>query len=184
MKLTTGDLSLYAKHIAGQLVGLSGVYIDDLIEAGTKEFSNYTKQTGQRFDAKTRKMGAAKFMGMEFSQREGQGFNVHIGEYISELRPLPKPCSFEKFRSMRSKLLWTVNFRPDVACAIAKLSQITEKDFDRDYDVKLTNKIVRHLQKHAIMLHNPKLDPKTLHLRTYADFSHANNRDLSTQLGF
>ena len=184
MKPTTGDLSLYVKHISGQLSGLSGVYVDDLIEAGSKEFSNFTKQTGQRFDAKARKLGNAKFMGMEFSQREGLDLSLSMREYISKLRHLPVPCSFEQFRSMRSKLLWTVNCRPDVACAIAKLSQITEKGFDLDSDPKLTNKIIRHLKKHSVVLHYPKLDRKTLHLRTYADSSHANNKDLSTQLGF
>ena len=41
-----------------------------------------------------------------------------------------------------------------------------------------------HLQKHSLVLHYPKLDRKTLHIRTYADCSHANNKDPSTQLGF
>ena len=120
MKPTTGGLSLYAKHIAGQLSGLSGVYVDDLIEAGSKEFSNFTEQTGQRFDVKCRQIGRAKFMGMEFNQREGQGLNLSMQQYISKLQPLSIPCSFEEFRSMRSELLWTVNCRPDVACAISK----------------------------------------------------------------
>ena len=35
-----------------------------------------------------------------------------------------------------------------------------------------------------MVLHYPKLDLKTLHIRTYADSSHANNKYLSTQLGF
>ena len=69
MKPTTEGLSFYVKHISGQLSGLSEVYVDDLIEARSKEFSNFTEQTGQRFYAKACKIGNAEFMRMEFSQR-------------------------------------------------------------------------------------------------------------------
>ena len=51
MKPTAGDLSLCVKHISGQLSDLSGVYVDDLVEAGSTEFSTFTKQTSQIFDA-------------------------------------------------------------------------------------------------------------------------------------
>ena len=105
-------------------------------------------------------------------------------ECISKLKPLSIPSSFEQFRSMRSKLLWTVNCRPYVACAIAKLRQVTEKVFYMDSDVKLVNKIVRHLQKQSVVLDYPKSDLKTLHIQTYANCSYANNKDLGTQFGF
>ena len=58
------------------------------------------------------------------------------------------------------------------------------KVFHMDFDVKLLNKIVRHLQKHSVVHHYPKLDRKTLQIRIYADSSHPNNKDLITQLGF
>ena len=121
---------------------------------------------------------------MAFSQREGLDLSPSMREYISKLRHLPVPCSFEKFRSNRSKLLWTLTCRPDVACAIAKLNQITEKVFALDSEAKLANKVIRHLQKKSVVLHYPTLDRKTIHLGTYADSSRANNKDLSTQLGF
>ena len=58
-----------------------------------------------------------------------------------------------------------------------------EKYFDQNIDVKLAKK-VRRLQVYSIELQYPKLDRKTPHLRTYADSIHANNKSLSTQLGF
>lgn len=54
MKLGTGDLSLYINHIAVHLFGLSVIYLDDLIEAGSKRFYEFANQTGQQFDAKDR----------------------------------------------------------------------------------------------------------------------------------
>ena len=82
MRPTTGDLSLYAKHIAGRLSELSGVYVDDLIEAESEEFSNFTKQTGQRVDAESREIGKAKFMGMEFNQKRQVFRTMHARMYL------------------------------------------------------------------------------------------------------
>ena len=44
--------------------------MDDVIESGSEEFSNFTKNSGQRVDAKSREIGKKKFMGMEFNDRE------------------------------------------------------------------------------------------------------------------
>ena len=74
-------------------------------------------------------------------------------EYILKLCTLSVSSWFEDFKSMRSKFLWTVSCRPDVSRTIARLTQITEKDFDRNLDLKLTNRVLRHLQKHSIVLH-------------------------------
>ena len=51
MRPTSVNLILYGKHIAGRLSGHSGAFLDDLVEAGYEEFSKFTKQAGQRFDA-------------------------------------------------------------------------------------------------------------------------------------
>ena len=77
-------------------------------------------------------------MAMEFNQREW--LNLSMGEYISKFCPLTVPGLIEDFRSMRVKLLWTVHCRSDISWTIAKLNQITEKDFDQYSDVQLTRR--------------------------------------------
>ena len=121
---------------------------------------------------------------MKFNEREGQGLNLKAQGYLSKLQILPIRSSFEQFRSMRLELLWTVNLSSDIACAIAKITQITVNGCDLGSDAKLANQVVKHLQKNSVVLHHLKLDHKTLDLRTYADSSHLNNKDLSTNLGF
>lgn len=64
-----------------------------------------------------------------------------------------------------------------------KCTQITEKTFRPDDDAQLVNRIVRHLKRHKLTIKFPKLDRKSLHIRAYADASHAGNMDLSSQLG-
>lgn len=68
LKATIGDPSLYAKHIAERLVGLSGVYFDDLLQTGIKEFKEFTEKTALRFISKTRIDGKGNFMGMRLEQ--------------------------------------------------------------------------------------------------------------------
>ncbi len=104
--------------------------------------------------------------------------------FISKIKLLNTPCIFENFRSVRAKLLQKVSCRPVVACTIAKLCQVTKVHFNSTKDPIEAKKIISHLHKYKIKLKYPKLDIETLHIRTYADSSHANNDDLSTQLGF
>ncbi len=62
-------------------------------------------------------------------------------------------------------------------------AQVTERIFDPVEDASALNKIIRHLKKYELLITFPHLDRKSRHIRIYADVSHANNRDLSSQLG-
>ena len=44
--------------------------------------------------------------------------------YIESLSLLSKDADFEFFRSMRAKLSWASNSRPDIACAVAFAAQV------------------------------------------------------------
>lgn len=74
MEPLKGDQSLYCKHIAERLVGMSSVFVDDLLEAGYYDFQEFTECTGRRFDSLQRKYGSARFIGMEFDQAEKSKF--------------------------------------------------------------------------------------------------------------
>jgi hypothetical protein len=53
MKHTKGDFSLFFKHVANRLVGLSGSFVDDLVRAGTLNFKTHSSaETQSRFDIK------------------------------------------------------------------------------------------------------------------------------------
>eukprot|EP00171_Calliarthron_tuberculosum_P008498 IDg8498t1 len=148
-----GDPSLYTKHICQRLTGIAGVYVDDLIQAGDPEFREFTKRTAKRFDSKPRTYQGAKFMGMEFSQKEDRSsIQLSMNDYIKKLELLPVPCEFNQIRSVRAKLAWTTNCRPDVSCAVAQSTQITMDSFKKIEDSKRLNKIIRHLKNHELRI--------------------------------
>ncbi len=181
---TDGDLSLYARHIGGRLSGLSGVYVDDTIQTGDEKFKKWTERTGRRFDTTPRKFGSAKFFGMTFQQSEDRKeITADMDDYIAKLSLAHIPCTFEVFRSKRAQLSWMTNCRLDVACAVSQCAQVTQKEYDREHDPRQLNRIIRHLKRHKVKVKFPQLDRKTLHIRAYSDASHANNRDMSSQLG-
>lgn len=127
MKPGTGDLSLYSKHIGERLMGVSGVYVDDLIETGSESFKRFTETTGKRFEAKSRVHGAGTFMGMQFIQStEKNSIEVNMKRYIQNLNLIIVPGAFEEFRSLRENLAWVVNCRPDIACSVAKYGRLLE----------------------------------------------------------
>lgn len=135
MKNTTGDLSLYKKHIAGRLVGISGVYVDDIIVTGSQEFRNFTARTNQAFDSKYACVGNVSFMGVQF-QTDKKSKKIEMEKYISTIAFLEVPSDFKSFNSTRHKLAWVLHTRPDIACAVAKLRQITESQYDEVFHAK------------------------------------------------
>eukprot|EP00171_Calliarthron_tuberculosum_P018036 IDg18036t1 len=179
---TKGDLSLYTKHLAGRICGLSGVYVDDLLQTGNSGFKRLTELTGRRFDSTQRKFMGSKFMGMDFRQATDHSFELDMDNFIDGLELSPVPTTYELYRSMRAKLAWITNCRPDVACAVAKAVQVTPELFNATVDAKMLNKIIRHLKRKRLKMTFPQLHRDSLHIRAYADASHANNCDLSSQL--
>lgn len=47
-------------------------------------------------------------------------------DYLRRLEEIPSDCSFGMFRSMRMKLAWLANTRPDCLFEISQLAQVTE----------------------------------------------------------
>lgn len=56
--------------------------------------------------------------------------------------------------------------------------------FKPEEHVQSLNKCFRHLKKHKLSLKFAKLYVQSLHIRACGDASHANNDDLSSQIGF
>lgn len=185
LKSTIGDLSLYKKNVAGRLAGLSGVYVADFLQTGTKEFKKFTEKTAERFETKTRIGKRGNFMEMTLEQIDGN-HNVLLDliRYTGNIALVPVPCTFPQFSSIRQKLAWAFNTRPAITCAVAKSTQVTEAKFDGHKHALSINKIVRHVKKYPIKLRFPDLDIEPLHFRTYADARHANNDNVITQLEF
>lgn len=183
MVQTALDISLFFKKIGERLVGISGTYVDDGIHAGTEEFLAECDKTQSKFESRKREMDNFTFACVQVETIEN-GFKLHQEKYARAIKLLPTDCSFRDFRSCRQKLQWLVHTRPDIACAVNKATQVTEKTF-RDIHVKTINKTIKYVHENPRRgLLQRRLDEKSVHIRVYTDSSFADNEDLTTQLGF
>lgn len=101
------------------------------------------------------------------------------------MEKLPFDSSWADFRSLRAKLSWTTNYRPDISCSVAKLAQVTQETYKTETKVyfKNINNIIIHLTANSyITLKFAKLDRESLKLRVYSDASYASNTEKSSQL--
>lgn len=184
MEQAAGDLYLFFKTSLGKLLGLSGTYVDDNLRAGKEPFRKQsTDTTTTTFDAKRNEEMPFTFTGIEVSGRYRQR-QLSQKRYIEKLCLLMKDCDFKSFRSMRAKLSLVVNSRPDIACAIAFASQVTENTFRGD-SYKQLNKVIKHLKSTTdLVLKFPQLDLSSVQLTVYSDVSFNSNSDRTSQLGY
>lgn len=101
--------------------------------------------------------------------------NNRIGEWI---------CPFS-VNSMRMKLNWLANNRPDCQFETSQMAQVTEERFNtkKSKIIRGLKKATRYATENRISLKVPKLDVSSVRIVGFADASFANNADLSTQLG-
>ena len=179
----TGDLSLFFRRDGDSLSGVTGVYVDDQIHAGSPKFEEESRLTEQRFQSKPREYDNFKFAGIQIERHEDK-YLCHQEDYTQNLHELAKDSDFSSVRSRRHALAWLTHTRVDLAADVNLLAQVTEAMFSRKHLLYL-NKIIhraRAAPRRGIWHHN--LDPESLHLRIYSDSSFANAANLHTQLGF
>jgi Reverse transcriptase (RNA-dependent DNA polymerase) len=182
---TVGDSGLFFQTMNRKLVALTASFVDDLLMAGTEDFHEQSLYTSQRFKSRDRDYDNVKFAGVNIN-KTSNGFEVHQHDYIQKLQPLSAESTFEDYRSLRAKLMWLINTRPDISCATSMASRTTKDLFatkPTEY-IKELNRIVRHVKTINLPLLYPRLDLDTLKLVAYTDSSFSNNEDLSSQLGY
>jgi Reverse transcriptase (RNA-dependent DNA polymerase) len=81
MQTLTTDNSTWMKFTENVLEGISGVYIDDVVQAGTAEFDLLTNQLSANYDAKAKEYGDGRIAGIEF-QRDNDGIRVNQSQYL------------------------------------------------------------------------------------------------------
>ncbi len=125
------------------------------------------------------------FAGFQINVFEDGGFTVDQNHYLRHLEELPTCASLSDFRSMRMKLAWISNSRPDFLFEISQLAQVTESMFleKPKEQLKHLNRVVRYAVSHPLEIRFPHLDPNTHRLVGFSDASFADNHDVTFQLG-
>lgn len=183
MQTLATEPALFFKCFEKRLLGLSGVYTDDMLRAGDRSFAEVSQKTSKRFDTSPPKTKASRFAGIDLEQTD-EGIAADMDDYIRQLNVGEQ--TWKVFASLRQKLAWIVYVRPDICAQVAKLAQVTPKMFGADSQKYLTSasSTVQYLKDHKLHLKYPKFDKNTLRIRAYSDASHASNADGSSQLGY
>ena len=185
MKPLRCDPALYVLMKDNVLQGLSGWYVDELIRTGNTTFKELARETNRKFEMADDQDLPCVFTGFSLKRSQDGTFIQDQHEYLKRLEELPADCPFKAFRSMRMKLAWLANTRPDCLFEISQLAQITEEMYEEDRRkvVRQLNRTIRYAIQNQISLQIPVLNIDTLRIIGYSDSSFANNRDLSSQLG-
>jgi Reverse transcriptase (RNA-dependent DNA polymerase) len=129
MTQTTQYFSLFAKHAASKLIGLSGAFVDDLLRAGTLNFKETSQNsTKSRFDVKPMTEDNFTFAGFDIRNNPGHR-EISQNDYIKRLKLVPAQCRFGDFRTVRAKLQWASHTMPAISFAASRLDQTTATSF-------------------------------------------------------
>ena len=182
MKQTNGDFSLFFKILGNKLTALSGTYVDGIIRAGDQEYlESSTRQTLADFESKEPSFRTFTFTGLQVSQDDTEK-TLCQEEYIKCITILKDSESFDTFHSMRDKLAWVANTRPDISCAISMASTVRNDTFG-PASIKELNRISLRLKYTSdLSLKFPQLDLDSLRLTVSCDASFNNNEDHTSQL--
>jgi hypothetical protein len=127
MTQSAGDGSLFFRRLGDNLLGLSATYVDDSLRAGTPEFTDAVTLTGKKFDSKPPAHGKVQFTGLNI---DTDRMKVSQKDYTVKLQTMPLDSKYDFFRSVRAKVAWTGQTRPDITFDVAFASQLTAENFD------------------------------------------------------
>ena len=177
--------AFFFKKIANHLGSLCATHINDCLHAGNEKYSQLSQRIERKLQYRDR-----DFDKIQFSvniETNSNGFGIHQERYIKTIDPLLKKVIFAQYSSLRAKIMWLLQTRPDIACTVARSTQVTEKRLNLDPSThrKLLNPVVSHIRKTSEQrLLYPKFVKDSLRLRTYSYAAYTNNYDGTSQLGY
>lgn len=65
MEPSIGNPAVFVRRKDGKVIGIPGAYVDDFLDASTKEFENITNCTLERFESKPRVHRSFDFYGAQ-----------------------------------------------------------------------------------------------------------------------
>ena len=113
MTPTVVDPSLYYLFRSGELIGINGSYIDDLLRGGNNESESIIHVTLGRFETSGNEDTPPTFAGININSTPEDSYAIYPLSYIDRPTQLRMDSTFKEFSSMRMRLAWLCNTRPD-----------------------------------------------------------------------
>jgi len=157
------------------LHGCLSSYVDDTLAAGTPAFLRQVAAVMQQYKTHRPDHDSIVFSGIA-ADADADDLYCHSRPYAADLVPLDAPppanaplANAAGLHSLAAQILWIGRLaRPDVlnnAAALASLPSPTTLDAGR------ANDTIAILTNRDVTLHFPRLDPSSLRLSIYADYS-------------
>lgn len=174
----------------GNDFGLLSLQVDDTVFTGTREFL-YKEDTtcsaeAGKFPAKDYQVVShvpIEFNGSFFSEVDST-FVMQQSKYINGIDYDSHSFTSEDFAYLRGKIAYATNqTAPQFTCRLNMLAQITVDQVEKS-DHKHLRKLLADMKADCTGLTYQRLDMSSAAIRVYTDASFAQNRDLSSQLGW
>lgn len=186
LSATTTDGAFFYKIIAIQLAVLCVTRVIDCLHAGNQTYSKQSQSIEKKIQCRDRIFDEVQF-GVINIRTFSNRFFIHQENYSKKIDSPPKYVNFAQYSSPRANLIWLLQTRPDIACAVAQSKQVTETRLTSNPSAnrKLLNAILLHLGKtsdHRLLY--PQLEKNSPRLQTYSDAPYNNNYDGTPYLGY
>jgi hypothetical protein len=113
MSQPTADFSLFFRIVAGELAGLSGTHVDDLLQAGTPTFRREVlKEAKDASDVKDPEEPPLTLTGIDIGRSSDGSITAKQGRYITTISKLALGTAWERFRQNGKSLLGSVRPGP------------------------------------------------------------------------
>ncbi len=167
------DPALYKKLVDCALVGLSGGYVDGMLQAGSPAIRTLSRKTHERFQMGEDEKIPCTFSGFSFERNKDGCLEQHHNFYLRKLEKLRLESPFTKFRSTRMRLALLSNARPDRQLETSHLAQVTKDRFkdQRPAIIRRLNKATKYAVDNRISLKIPQLDMDSLRIVCFSDAS-------------
>ena len=131
LKPSAADQSLHFHFGNEDLAGINGTYVDDVLPCDTSYFEKiqaYLRSVRNYWHGEL----PITFASLNIHRKLDSSYSIDKLLYHRKLEHLPATATFSAYRSMRMKLAWIINTRPDVAVDISQLAQITEDTYIKE----------------------------------------------------
>ena len=178
-KELTGDGAAFLMHKDGQLIGIIGTHVDDLIYGGTPEFENKVmRPLMETFNISKTDYETFVFCGMTLRQNSDRSIMVSQKEYSQTIENLPDYTNMSEtekvtlLKSVAGQCLYLNLTRPDLMFESSEILRVGKTTDER---LKLAEKLLKKVKNGTGSIIFRKLGPiDDLEVRVYSDASFNN----------